>query len=289
MNCSESNCRNNPSSNTKTPCETCREKMRRNKGRIGKPQQSVPAQRQCQTCKRFFLGTKLVDGTCPSCVSKQKMVEMLIESERQADAEEVLFAMHFDEFGQPVLYKSFFTTDTYQELCKTLKNSIYPNERKIDTICALDVHNVYNTGGIPLDHNHLYLGPLRHLPSTTLRVLISYMGDTSTNLRVNVEHYAYIASLHNAIDFCFLVFQRTEHPVEKTETPESLLDPMIHGTKAGLLQALCDIYTPENIRFADDSDDHCTSVQKTFPNANVKQINPRSSQREIDVISVILD
>ena len=289
MNCSEPNCRNNPSSDTKAPCETCREKMRKNKGRTGTPQQSLPAQRQCQTCKRFFLATKLTDGACQSCFSKQKIVEILITHERQSDAKEILFAMHFDELGQPVLYKSFFTTDTHQELCKTLQHSIHPDERNIDTICALDVHNVYNTGGSPLDHNHLYIGPLRHLPSTTLRVLISYMGDTSTDLRVNVEHYAYIASLHNAIDFCFLVFQRTHDLVEKTEHPASLLDSMKHGTKAGLLQTLCEIYTPKHIRFADDSDDHCTSVQKTFPHANVKQINKKSSQIEMDVISAILD
>ena len=196
--------------------------------------------------------------------------------------------MHFDELGQPVLYKSFFTTDSHQELCKVLKSCIHPKEREIDAICALDVHNVYNTGGDPLDHNHLYINPLRSLPPTTLRVLISYMRATSTDLRVNVELYAHTASLYNAVDFCFLVFERTPESVEKTESPESKLDIMRNGTKAGVLQTLCEIYTPKHLRFADDSTDHCTSVQSTFSNANVKQINKRSPKIEIEVIDAIL-
>lgn len=276
------------SSNPQMPSEEERQRAREAKGRTGSPQQSIPAKKQCQTCKRDFPKKKLKNGHCQSCLTKHKIVELLIENDRQPDAKEVLFVMHFDELGQPVLYKSFFTTDSHNDLCKALKSCIHPDEREIDAICALDVHNVYNKGGYPLDHNHLSINPLRSLPSTTLRVLISYMKATSTDLRVNVELYAHTASLNNAVDFCFLIFERTTEVVEKTESPESKLDIMKHGTKAGVLQTLCEMYTPEHLRFADDSVDHCTSVQNTFPNANVMQINKKSPKVEIEVIDAIL-
>ncbi len=263
---------NNPSSKHQIPSEEERQKEREAKGRTGSPQQNTPAKRNCQTCKRCFLKKELTDGICQSCFTKHKQVESLIEKDRQPNAKEILFVMHFDGLGQPVLYKSFFTTDTHNDLCKALKSCIHPDQRQIEEICALDVHNVYNTGGIPLDKKHKYIKPLASLPQTTLRVLISYMKATSTSLRVNVEHYAHTAFKQNAIDFCFLVFKRTSETVEKTESPESKLDIMKNGTKAGVLQTLCEVYTPEHLRFADDAEDHCTSVQSTFPNAKVRQI-----------------
>ena len=288
MSCPNNNCRHNPSSNSKAPCENCRTKEREAKGRAGSPQQNVAAIKDCQTCKRSFPRHKLTNGTCQSCLTKHKILELLIKNNSPSEAQEVLFVMHFDTLGQLVLYKSFFTTDSHQELCKALKSCIHPDERQIFDICALDVHNVYNTGGDPLDHNHIYMNPLRSLLPTTLRVLISYVGQTSTDLRVNVEHYAHTASQYNAIDFCFLVFERTSESVEKTESPEKKLDLIRNGTKAGVLQTLHEIYLPDHLRFADDSDDHCTSVQSTFPNAHVRKINARSQKIELEVIEAIL-
>ena len=81
-----------PSSKSQIPSEEERQRAREAKGRTGSPQQSIPAKRQCQTCKRYFPRKELKNDHCQSCLTKHKIVELLIENDRQPDAKEVFLS-----------------------------------------------------------------------------------------------------------------------------------------------------------------------------------------------------
>ncbi len=275
------------------PCDECRVKLRNNKPVKKVKTQPKPKPRPCGGCET--LSDDRIDGLCSECRSRyqqqitteetpiyldvlstsdssdtddssddpMKELDRCLGNDSDSDdtiAEPVLFLIGKDE-----LY-GFNTKHTQKDLSNVLYNLL--PKQNFNSICGLDVHRVYNTGGTPTGSN-VYISHLQSLPKSTLRVLISYMGAETWKLRVNVQRYAETAYQAGAIDLAVLVFHKTNKGVTVSSNPKTTLLPHIHGTKSGIITLLRNIIETDTnyvkVGLADDDDrNNCPSAQKTF-------------------------